>query len=45
MNTMFVLGFRFSFESSSTFSVQAVGFISLLSLVAMSRKLCCLCVM
>jgi hypothetical protein len=30
VNTMFILGFRFCFESPSTFSVQA-GFISLLS--------------
>jgi len=41
VNTMFILGFRFCFESSSTFFVKVARFISLLSVV--SRKLCCLC--
>jgi hypothetical protein len=32
VNTMFVLGFRFCFESLSTFSMLATRFISLLSI-------------
>ncbi len=32
VNTIFVLGFKFCFELPSTFSVQAAGFISLLSI-------------
>jgi hypothetical protein len=31
VNTMFILGFRFCFESPSIFSMQAAGFILLLS--------------
>ncbi len=45
MNTMFILRFRFCFESPSTFSVQAVGLFHYCLLVVVSRKLCCLCVM